>query len=233
MLKFAHRGYSAYYPENTIEAFIQACKKGFDGLETDVHMTLDGELVLIHDEDISRTSNGHGLVKDMTLSQLKQYNFQYKFDGTYEIPTLKELLAYIQDKNIKVNIEIKTDHIHYENIEQKVYDMVESYHLHDKIIYSSFYLPSLLKLQQLDSTLYLGYLMEDHYDEKIQQLYDHHLTAIHPRYDYLNKENINELKQNNMIIATWTVPNMNEYLRLKDLGVNTVIANRLFKDFDY
>ncbi|MCD7839927.1 MAG: glycerophosphodiester phosphodiesterase, partial [Erysipelotrichaceae bacterium] len=85
MKKLAHRGYSAYYPENTMEAFIQAYNKGFDGIETDVHMTLDGQLVLIHDEDISRTSNGSGYIKDMTLKQLKQYNYHYKNNGTYEI----------------------------------------------------------------------------------------------------------------------------------------------------
>ncbi len=223
MKKLAHRGYSAYYPENTMEAFIQAYKKGFNGIETDVHMTLDGQLVLIHDEDISRTSNGNGYVKDMTLDQLKQYNYQYNFNGTYEIPILQELLEYIQNKDMIVNIEIKTDHIHYENIEQKVYEMVENYHVHDKIIYSSFYLPSLLKLQQLDSTLYLGYLMEDHYEERIQQLYDNHLTAIHPRYDYLNEENVKELKQNNIKIATWTVPNIKEYKRLQDVDI--IISN--------
>ncbi|MCD7808306.1 MAG: glycerophosphodiester phosphodiesterase, partial [Erysipelotrichaceae bacterium] len=66
MIKLAHRGYSAYYPENTMEAFKQAYKRGFNGIETDVHMTLDGQLVLIHDEDISRTSNGKGYIKDMT-----------------------------------------------------------------------------------------------------------------------------------------------------------------------
>ncbi|MCD7839926.1 MAG: glycerophosphodiester phosphodiesterase, partial [Erysipelotrichaceae bacterium] len=140
-------------------------------------------------------------------------------------PTLQELLKYVQNKNMIVNIEIKTDYIHYENIEQKVYEMVESYHVHDKIIYSSFYLPSLLKLQQLDSTLYLGYLMEDHYEEKIQQLYAHHLTAIHPRYDYLNEEKTNELKQNNMRIATWTVPNIKEYQRLKQQNIDIIISN--------
>ncbi|MCD8027415.1 MAG: glycerophosphodiester phosphodiesterase [Erysipelotrichaceae bacterium] len=233
MKKLAHRGYSAYYPENTMEAFIQAYNKGFDGIETDVHMTSDGQLVLIHDEDISRTSNGSGYIKDMTLKQLKQYNFHYKNNGIYEIPTLQELLEYIQDKNIIVNIEIKTDHIHYENIEQKVYEMVESYHLHDKIIYSSFYLPSLLKLQQIDSTLYLGYLMEDHYEERIQQLYDNHLIAIHPRYDYLNKENIKNLKQNNITIATWTVPNKNEYKKLKEQNIDMIISNEYLEGEQY
>ncbi|MEG0453552.1 MAG: glycerophosphodiester phosphodiesterase family protein, partial [Coprobacillus sp.] len=109
MIKLAHRGYSAYYPENTMEAFVQAYHKGFDGVETDVHLSKDGELVLIHDEKINRTSNGKGYVKDMTLDELRKFNYQYKFDGEHPIPTLKELLTFIQDKDFKVNIELKTD----------------------------------------------------------------------------------------------------------------------------
>ena len=112
MKKLAHRGYSAKYPENTMEAFIKAYEQGFDGVETDVHLTLDDELVLIHDEKINRTSTGKGYVKDHTLKELRNYNFNYKAYGEYPIPTLKELLEFIQDKEFVVNIELKTDVIH-------------------------------------------------------------------------------------------------------------------------
>ena len=70
MKLLAHRGYSACYPENTMEAFVQAYQKGFDGVETDVHMTKDGQLVLIHDETIDRTSNGHGFYSRLYLCQV-------------------------------------------------------------------------------------------------------------------------------------------------------------------
>ena len=78
MKNLAHRGYSAKYPENTMEAFIKAYEKGFDGVETDVHLTKDGVLVLIHDEKINRTSTGKGYVKDLTIQELRQYNYCYK-----------------------------------------------------------------------------------------------------------------------------------------------------------
>ena len=67
----AHRGWSKKYPENTLLAFKEAIALGVDQLETDVHMTKDGELVLIHDKTVDRTTNGTGAVKDMTLEQLK------------------------------------------------------------------------------------------------------------------------------------------------------------------
>ena len=120
MKNLAHRGYSAKYPENTMEAFIKAYEKGFDGVETDVHLTKDGVLVLIHDEKINRTSTGKGYVKDLTIQELRQYNYCYKSYGHYDIPTLEELLRFIQDKDFIVNIELKTDVIHYQDIEEKL-----------------------------------------------------------------------------------------------------------------
>lgn len=229
MKELAHRGYSALYPENTMEAFIQAYYKGFDGVETDVHMTRDGHLVLIHDEKINRTSDGKGYVKDMTLSELRQYNFCYEKSGRYPIPTLKELLEFIQDKDFLVNIELKTDVIHYEGIEEKVYQMVKDYGVENQIYYSSFYLPSVLKIMQLDPEAYVGYLMEKNYKKKTLELYTNHIQAYHPRYNYLNEKRIKELKENDICIGTWTVPSRKEYERLKELGVDIIISNEYLK----
>ena len=71
-LIYAHRGASAYAPENTMAAFYEAEKRGADGIELDVQMTKDGVLVVLHDEDVARTSNGRGLAREMTLSQLRE-----------------------------------------------------------------------------------------------------------------------------------------------------------------
>lgn len=229
MLILAHRGYSAKYPENTFEAFVKAYEKGFDGFETDVHMTKDGELVLIHDETIDRTSNGQGYIKDMTLSELRKYNFCYKCNGFYPIPTLKELLEFIQDKDLLVNIEIKTDKIQYTDIERKVIELVEELGVKDKVIYSSFYLKSLLKVREINPQAYIGYLCENNYKKKIESLFQHHIYAFHPRHTYLREKNIEMLKKNKIFIATWTVPNLKKYQRLKELGVDIIISNEYFK----
>lgn len=93
MIKLAHRGYSEKYPENTMIAFVEAIEGNFDGIETDVHLTKDNRLVLIHDEKINRTSNGKGYVKDLTYDELCKYNFNYHFKEYKEkIPLLEELL---------------------------------------------------------------------------------------------------------------------------------------------
>lgn len=229
MIKLAHRGYSAYYPENTMEAFVQAYQKGFDGVETDVHLTKDGELVLIHDEKIDRTSDGKGYVKDMTLTELRKYNYQYKFDGYHDIPTLKELLTFIKDKDFNVNIELKTDVFHYQDIEKKVLRLVQVMGVEDKIYYSSFYLPSVLKVKELNSKAYVAYLMEFSYEKKKKELLENNVQAFHPRYNFLTIKRIEELKKHQIMIGCWTVPTNKQYQRLKDLGVDIIISNEYFK----
>ena len=229
MLKLAHRGYSQKYPENTMLAFKKAYEEGFDGVETDVHMTKDGRLVLIHDEKINRTSNGKGYVKDMTLKELRQYNYSYHFQYDCSIPTLEELLEFCKDKDFKINIELKTDVIHYCGLEEAVYNLVQKYNIQNQVYYSSFYLPSVLIMQQFDPCIYVGYLMENKYNQKTKELLDHHIKAYHPRYNYLNRKRIEFLKQHQKMIAAWTVPHFKEYKRLESLGVDIIISNEYFK----
>ena len=78
---YGHRGFSGKYPENTMLAFKKAIEIGCDGIELDVHLTKDNELVIIHDEDIKRTANGQGLVRDMTLEELRKFDFSAGFKG--------------------------------------------------------------------------------------------------------------------------------------------------------
>ncbi|MBR1899922.1 MAG: glycerophosphodiester phosphodiesterase, partial [Lachnospiraceae bacterium] len=97
---WAHRGASAYAPENTMEAYILAHQYGSDGIELDVHLSKDGEVVVIHDEKINRTSEGKGYVRNYTLKQLKKFNYN-KTRPTHfraDIPSLAEVLEYMQDK---------------------------------------------------------------------------------------------------------------------------------------
>ena len=87
---FGHRGCSGTYPENTMLSFQKAVEAGVDGMEFDLHLTKDNRMVIIHDETIDRTSNGSGTIRDMTLEELRQYDFSASFAGQYgfcPIPT--------------------------------------------------------------------------------------------------------------------------------------------------
>jgi hypothetical protein len=109
-LIIAHRGASAYAPENTLAAFKKAIDLGADGIELDVHLSKDGEVVVIHDRTIDRTSNGKGQVAEMSLKELKALDFGSWFSDEYQkesIPLLREVLELLKDWNGLLNIELK------------------------------------------------------------------------------------------------------------------------------
>lgn len=141
MKVFAHRGYSGKYPENTLPAFRAAAELAVDGVEFDVHLTKDGEAVVIHDEKLRRTTTGKGFVKDHTLAELKTLDagswFSEEWAGT-EIPTLAEVLDVFHDTHHTLNIELKTDVFPYEGLLAEVIRLVARAELSERVILSSF-----------------------------------------------------------------------------------------------
>lgn len=149
---FAHRGYSSKYPENTLAAFKAAAKLDIDGVELDVHLTKDREVVVIHDEKINRTSNGKGYVKDMTLKELRKFDFgswfHPKFHGE-KIPTLAEVLDVFKDTHHRINIELKSDYFIYPGLEELVLKEVDNFRLRERVIFSSFDHESVKRMAEL------------------------------------------------------------------------------------
>jgi len=162
-LIFGHRGASGHAPENTLEAFRLAMEMGADGFELDVHMSRDGELVVIHDESVDRTTDGTGLVKDLTLAQLKSLDASNGM-GNYRdarIPTLGEVFDLIRNTHHIVNVEVKTDECFYPQIEEKCLALAKEKGVEDRVIYSSFNHYTLIRLRQLKPDAKLGMLFGD------------------------------------------------------------------------
>ena len=160
---FAHRGASGYAPENTLQAFHLAQEQGADGIELDVQLTKDGEVVVIHDETIDRTSTGKGYVRDYTLEELKKFSFHNhmeKYKGV-KIPTLREVLELVKPGKMEVNIELKTGIFWYPDIEEKTMKIVEEAGMEDRVIYSSFNHYSVQKVRSLDEKAETAYLYSD------------------------------------------------------------------------
>ena len=160
---WAHRGASGYAPENTLDAFRKAVEMGADGIELDVQMTKDGELVVIHDETINRVSNGKGWVKDYTYEELKKFNFN-KTHLEYtkeEIPTLEQVYLLIKPTNLTINVEIKTGIVFYPGIEERVLELTERLGMKERVIYSSFNHYTIRKIKELDPQAKTGMLYED------------------------------------------------------------------------
>ncbi len=224
----AHRGASGYAPENTMEAFKLAIEMGADAIETDVHLTKDGEVVIIHDEKVDRTTNGIGYVKDYdyaTLETLNANNHMEQYE-TCKIPKLADLLALIKETGTLLNIELKTDFFPYPGIEQKVLELVKEYKVEKQIIYSSFNHYSVMKMKELDPNVKIGLLYMEglyqpwHYAMQLQA------DALHPFYpNCAFPDYIQECHKNKIQVNAWTVNKREDMKRLIENKVDGLITN--------
>ena len=205
---FGHRGSAGTHPENTMISFQQAYKDGADGIELDVQLSKEGVPVVIHDEKLNRTTDGKGYVKDFTVDELKKFNAVHKFKDEYtfcEIPTLEEILNWVKDKNILINIELKNGVILYEGLEEKVVQLVRQYKLENKVIFSSFNHYSIVKLKQLAPEIERAVL----YMEGLYKPWEYAkwvgAQSIHPYIYAAPSEIIIESQANGIYVRPFTV----------------------------
>ena len=225
---FAHRGASGYAPENTLEAFRLAMEQGADGIELDVHLTKDGEVVVIHDETIDRTGNGQGNVRDYTLEELKKFSFHNhmeKYKGV-QIPTLKEVLDLVKNSQMKVNIELKTGIYWYEGIEEKTMDIVKTMGMEDRVIYSSFNHYSIQKVLEQNSDAETAYLFSDVPLNMEKYAKDTGVKGLHPAVYHLKMADFLETyMKSGLKVRVWTVNNKEDMKMFIDAGVDAIITN--------
>lgn len=225
---FAHRGFSGKYPENTMLAFRKAVEIGVDGIELDVHLTKDNEIVIIHDEDIKRTCNGEGLVKDMTLSELKKFDASATFKGVYgknEIPTLREYFELVKGTDVITNIELKTGVFEYPTIEQRVIDLVREFRLEKKIIFSSFNHFTIKRCEEIAPEIKRGFLTGDWLVDFGKYTKERNVQCCHPWHITLSEDVVAEMHKAGREINTWTVNEYADIERLAAMGVDSLIGN--------
>lgn len=227
-LNIAHRGFSGCYPENTMLAFTKAVEVGCHGIETDVQLTKDRELVLCHDEMVDRTTDGHGFICEYTFNELRKLNAANKFKDKYNkesIPTLAELLEFVQDKNLFINLELKNSIIRYEGIEELVYNKIYKYGLQNNIILSSFNHYSIKECINIDRNIKVGLL----YDCCIYEPYKYcsmlGANALHPSFHSLTEEIVKSAHDINLKINTYTVNSENDMKRMLEFGIDGIITN--------
>ena len=214
---WAHRGASAYAPENTLEAFKLAAGQGADGVELDVQLSRDNELVVAHDETIDRVSNGSGYIKDHTLRELKKLRFNRLFPEYRDaaIPTLREVYELLKPTGLVINVELKTGIVPYEGIGNRV-------------IYSSFHHPSLVKLKMLDASVKTGLLYSDGWiDAASYGRYTARVDALHPAlYHMQDKELIPSARSLGLALHVWTVDDEEYMEALVRQGGEASITNK-------
>lgn len=225
---WGHRGASAYAPENTIPALMLAADQGADGVEVDVQRTLDGHLVLVHDDNISRTSNGFGRVCELTLEQLKFCEFSNGFVGfrNVRIPTLTEALQALAETSLEINLELKNTIEPYPGLEHEVADAVEAAGLIDRVVISSFNHQSLANLRGRVGQRHIGVL----YSESLFEPWNYAKTlgagALHPSRSLLNQPGyVDAAHEAGLKVNTWTIDSSRDFKQVSALGVDAVITN--------
>lgn len=181
---WAHRGCCTLYPENTLEAFRAAAElDGITGIELDIQLTSDGEMVVFHDENLRRVTHIDRNVRGCTLAEIKNIAIPAN-DGKYcSIPTLEEVLVmmkpYCESRGILINIELKTSVIRYDGIESKAYEIVRKYGMEQYIVWSSFLAESVDIIKKIDRDAKTAVLAMS-IEECISMARDTAADALHP-----------------------------------------------------
>ncbi|GGP12234.1 glycerophosphodiester phosphodiesterase [Oceanobacillus neutriphilus] len=233
---YGHRGMMGGYPENTLLSFEKALEAGADGLEIDVHLTKDGEFIVMHDATLNRTTNGIGPVSEYTFSEIRElqlscsyYSSFAHYDKSWEeekIPSLTEVLQLVSSyPEAALNIELKTDEHLYEDIEQRLIDHVNRFpDMKDRVIYSSFHLPTLIRLRHYDRDARLAWIINQpisHPEDYIDIL---GLEALHIGMDTFLKH-IYHWGKWKRLLRVWTVNDKDTIKQLLDIKVKAIITD--------
>jgi glycerophosphoryl diester phosphodiesterase len=150
-LVVGHRGASAYAPENTLASFCLAADQGADAVELDAKLSADGQVVVIHDQTVDRTTNGTGRIGDLTQAQLHALDagsfFAPQFTGE-PVPTLAEVFDAV-GRRVLINVELTNYANPLDSLVARVCDLVRNFHLEDRILFSSFHPLNLLRARQI------------------------------------------------------------------------------------
>ncbi len=225
---FAHRGVSSHYPENTGAAFYAASKLPIAGIELDVHLTVDGEVVVIHDETIDRTSNGTGYVKDYTLQQLRALDFGSWFSDECRgesILKLGEVLELFAGTHHRINIELKTDVFPYDGIETLVLKEVASYQMTERVIISSFNHESIQIVSQIAPYIETAALFAEILIDFTTYTAQIPTNAIHVSLPTAFRKSVGSALEKGAIVRAYTVNGIDMALQLQQLGIDAIFTD--------
>ncbi len=228
---FAHRGASAHAPENTLAAFELALRQGTDAVELDAKLTSDGQIVVIHDQTVDRTTEGTGRVKDLTLAEIRKLDAGSHFDVAFRgepIPTLEEVLKAIGQLTL-VNIELTNYTSVTDQLPNKAAALVKRLKLTRHVIFSSFNPIALRRVQGLlpEAPLALlalpggrGWLARSWVGRLLVRY-----QSLNPEYRDVTPQMIARMHRGSRSVLTYTVNEKVELERLFRMGVDGVFTD--------
>ena len=226
-LVFGHRGAMAYAPMNTLASFQLAQRQGAHGIELDVQLSADGVLVVIHDHTVDATTDGHGMVSDKTLTELKDLDagawYSPEFSGE-RIPTLDEVFESFA-RDLLINVEIKHQGEESNGIEAAASRCVRHHNVTDRVIVSSFSPRVLQRVRKLLPEIMLGVLTGPAPPEIRTSADPTRHEARHPWHEDVDADYMRWARDHGFVVNAWTVNSPQRALQLRRLGVNGVITD--------
>jgi glycerophosphoryl diester phosphodiesterase len=220
ILKIGHRGAAGYEPENTLASFQKAIDMGADGIELDVHLSNDGQIMVIHDETIDRTTNGKGVVRKLSLQELKSF----RTEKGQEIPTLIEVFEMVNQRCL-INIELKGN-----ATAQPVVALIERYVLDKNWKYTDFLISSfdwiaLKEVRLLNPKIRIGVLTPTDLDLALAFSTFIKAETIHPYFHLLTNENTRQMQKEGFQVLAWTVNEPDDIQQIQSFEVNGIISD--------
>jgi glycerophosphoryl diester phosphodiesterase len=215
MLKVGHRGARAYEPENTLRSFQKALELGVDAVELDVRRTKDGQIVVMHDADVKRTTNGEGLVSDLTLAEIQKLNM----DKNEHAPSLKEALQFLNGK-AKVFIELKE-----ENVEQQVLDVIDQVGTEKSVVLVSFLENTLKTVKELNPKVETGLIYAKH-KNPLKAALDVNAQWLLALYRFMHTANVEKAHANGLKVLVWTINTAEEAAEMAKKGVDAIASDK-------
>ncbi|MBL7005833.1 MAG: glycerophosphodiester phosphodiesterase [Spirochaetia bacterium] len=236
----AHRGGAGLAPENTLAAFTSGIEHAADALEMDIHLTSDGNLVVVHDPTLARTTGKSVVVETTALADIKKLDAAAKYFGKafgpQQIPTLEEVLE-LNDGRLWLQIEIKlrSDGTRYPGIEQRLLQTLESYRMLDRVIVISFDFPTLKTIKELNSAVLTGALAGKAYlssvgangpAEVVRQIHASGADYVGISHSYLSDTLYKGFREAGLGVGVWTVNTREDMRKYIDLGVDFITTDR-------
>jgi glycerophosphoryl diester phosphodiesterase len=224
VLRVGHRGAKGHAPENTFASFNLAMELGVNAVETDVHLSKDGQVVLIHDHTVDRTTDGRGFVKDMTLPELKRLDAGSWFDPRFagqRVPTLAELLSWARDR-VGVAIEIKNGPIYYPGIAEKVVHLLNEHGMERQALLISFDHLVLREAKMIAPGVATGILYVGRFVDETGAARAAGADALHPNWAFVTPDLVEKAHAAGLAVSPWCPNDLATLRLLSQMGVDSI-----------